>query len=391
MASLTRLATALVASAGSLATSVAAQAMLHGVVVDSAGLSNESVVQLRRIGFRPLALTVVPRAADLDTTLVLAALPLRLEELTTRARSAPFRFDLIPSFAIDDSTFRLTGHYDPGGAALSDVGDALAIDFDSRNGRALASRSWRLLQGEIWSKGMGQVICKGAAGQPLAGQFVSGEADQIATLTDSGQVFLSVPIGEGRRPGCGPVFALPRDWRPQAAAGTLGRWYVVVPDSAGEPRIAAISDHGRVEWILPLGQWLPGSAAGAVRVAARGPLLTVAAVAFPFPWIVLDSAGTTLLGGSPIADADPWTSTTMPTDRWEAAALLPLETGYAQSVQTRDGRRRITVAYDPRGRVVRVDRSGSAPLLIASALHTRKLLGVRTSWNGRGRLFEFGY
>ncbi len=398
---------------------LAAQPVLRGRVVDSAGrplprvevfdvgrihtetdsaggfrvpLSQpKTILQLRRIGLRPLALTVAARTLDLDTTLVLEAVPLHLEELTTQAASAPFRFNLIPSFAIDDSTFGLTGYYAAGGAALSDAGDALALDLRSGRGRALAYRTWRFQGREIWAKGTGEVTCDGVVGRPLAGQFVSGGPDLIASMTDSGQVFNNVPIGRGRRSSCRPVFTLPNGWRPEAAAGTLGRWYVVVRDTLGSRQIAAISDHGRVEWLLPLGQWVPSRAAGSLQIAARGPLVTIAAAAFPFSWVVLDSAGTIVLGGSPIADAEAWATEPVLTDGWEAAALLPLEVGYAQSVQTRDGRRRITVAYDGRGRVARVDRSGSAPLLIATALHTRRLLGVRTSWTRRGRLFEFGY
>ncbi len=364
---------------------------------DSAGrfllpLPNSTVtLQLRRIGYSPMLISLGARRVSVDTTLTMTVLPLELAELRVTGKLDELRFRLLPTFAIDDSLFvgqRLGGNYLPFGAALSDEGDVWVTTADRVLGQILTWRRWRFSDGRLWEEGLGHLGCKGMIGSPIAAQFINGHGGTAGAITDSGQVYLvvSTPL-----PTCVPLSHLPPAWHAKQAAGTAGRWYIAIRDQAGDPAIVGLSSLGTVRWSLPLGTWLTAESLPHMRMAARGALVTLALATPPFPWVVVDSVGNQLLAGSGVAEPEFWKDRETPGPDWEAFPLLPIEGGFVQTLASLDRRNHITVVYDGRGKVSRLDTVGNV-LLIAVAYSVRRILGFRLS-AGRGlsRLAEFSY
>jgi hypothetical protein len=166
-------------------------------------------------------------------------------------------------------------------------------------------------------------------------------------------------------------------------------------DRAGSATLVNISDFGRRLWTLPLEAVFATDkpVRNVILAPARGGV-TVALTEAPYTWTLVDSSGSVTLRSFPLTGAR--TDSLLrraAAERWKAYAVLPVQDGFVQTLESPGVTKGLFVLYDILGRPVRVMPRVGTSVLIASAPDLRMLLGYRykSPWGGRSTLFMYRY
>ena len=359
------------------------------LIIPSAGTY---ALRFRRIGYRVLVIQVAATRPVVSLPpIVLRAVPEQLAELAVEGKLPSPTFHLRASF-------RISGKFQSGpryqtwetrGAALS-PNALLAIRHLAPGGAFLRLHGWYDSPNKSNSWYMiGVGGCPDQFDLPLAAGW-RGLSDTLLLLDRSGLVWgkrvhhldshgtchRKATVGTGRiLVNGGPM---------------LGGWLVAVLDSAGKAHLTLHSATGETIWDITPPPFLDSrQALERAHVAETTLGATIASHSWPFEWAEVNATGGLRIRARPFA-----TSTdSIQYAQWTALPVLPIISGFVQTLTNPGAGQRRLVVYDVLGRPISVSQLAGAPGFVASDPYRRKLIGLRYSSAGRGRaeIVEYDY
>jgi len=279
----------------------------------------------------------------------------------------------------------------PFGASMTEDGlyVALVQPFRATAPPVIEVRMRSVVYDEAGPFGFGILHCNWGS-RPVATRI---DGPTIRVLYSTGAVWLTRPVsGSGK---CLQAAPLALYGVPIGAAPLPQGWVVAVEDSAGLTTLRGFNDSARPLWTIPLAAVLAETTpVKNVILAPAGGAVTVSLTESPFSWALVDSTGSVMQRSSPLtgpAANDLLAQTDL--GGWTGHAVLPLEVGWVQTLESSDRREGLFVLYDVASRASRVTRRAGASVLIASIRDHRMLLGYlyKNPRAGNSRLLRYRY